>query len=84
VSFVVSAFNSFSIGRLDETKRGTAQLIKPVGQKLDMIFILKRQILLVRIRDGMSSRAFDVMAIHVDRHFSSSFSLGSECTSKVG
>src|SRR6266508_4080875 len=66
-------FNSFSIGRLDETKRGTAHLIKPVGQKLDVIFILKRQILLVRICDGMSSRAFDVMAIHVNRHVSSSF-----------
>jgi hypothetical protein len=34
--------NYFSIRRLDETKRGTTHLIKPVGQKLDVIFVLKR------------------------------------------
>ena len=73
--FVVRALDRIPIRRLDEAKRGTAHFIEPVGEKLDVVFILQRQILLVRIRDGMSSRAFDVVAIHVHWHIRS-LSLG--------
>src|SRR6185437_6343428 len=72
VSFVVRTINGFSIRRFNQTKRGTADLIEPVGQKLDLIFFLKSEILLVRIRHGMASRSFNVVAIHVDRHISTS------------
>jgi hypothetical protein len=69
MGFVMGTLNSFSIRRLDEAKRGTAHLIKPVCYKLDMILILKGQISLVRSFQGVSSCSFDVVAIHVKRHF---------------
>jgi hypothetical protein len=69
----MGALDSFSIRGLDETKRGTAHLIKPVGQKLDVILILQRNIPLVRMGEGMSSCSFDVVAIHVHRHVSFPF-----------
>ena len=67
---VVRPLDGFPIGRLDQTECGTARLIEPVGQKFHIIFFLKREILLVRIRKGVASRSFNVMAIHVDRHIS--------------
>lgn len=68
MSFVVSALDRFSIRRVDEAKGRRAHLIEPVGQKLDVVVILERKIFLVRARNRMSSCAFDVMAIHIDRH----------------
>jgi hypothetical protein len=73
MSFVVSALDSFSIRRFDETKGRRAHLIEPVGQKLDVVLVLERKIFLVRARNSVSSCAFDVMAIHIDRHIAKVF-----------
>jgi hypothetical protein len=74
MSFVVSALDRFSIRRVDETKgRRAAHLIEPVGQKLDVVLILERKNFLVRARNRMSSCAFDVMVIHIDKHIAKVF-----------
>ena len=45
--------------------RCTARLIEPVGQKLDLIFLLNSQIQLVSLCYGSLSRSFDEVAIHI-------------------
>jgi hypothetical protein len=64
----MGSFNGFPIRRLNETKRRGAHFVKPVGYKFDMIFILKREILLVCIRHSVTRSSLYVMAIHVNRH----------------
>ena len=70
VRFIVRALDGFAIRRLDQAERRAAHFVEPVGEKLDVVFILERQILLVRVRDRVPGRAFDVMAVHVHRHIS--------------
>ena len=70
VGLVMSAFDRLAVRRLDETKRRAAYVIEPVGQKLYVILVLDREILLVRVRDGMARCSFDVVAIHINRHSS--------------
>src|SRR6266516_7832711 len=69
MGFIMRLLDGFFVRRHDQAKGCTAWLIKPVGQKLDFIFLLNRQIQLVSMCYGTSSRSFDVVAIHIQRHF---------------
>ncbi len=69
MGFIMRLLDGFFVRRHDQAKGCTAWLIKPVGQKLDFIFLLNRQIQLVSMGDGASRRSFDVVTIHIQRHF---------------
>src|SRR5213596_116096 len=88
MGFIMRLLDGFFVRRHDQAKGCTAWLIKPVGQKLDFIFLLNRQIQLVSMGDGASRRSFDVVAIHIQRHFlrllSSVTPAGAQCDTAWG
>src|SRR4030095_14438506 len=69
MSLIMRLLKGVFVRRHDQAKRCTAHLIEPVCQKLDFIFLLNSQIQLVSMCYGTSSRSFDVVAIHIQRHF---------------
>src|SRR5438552_18108341 len=68
MGFIMRLLDGFFVRRHDQAKGCAAWLIKPVGQKLDFIFLLNSQIQLVSMGDGASRRSFHVVTIHIQRH----------------
>ncbi len=58
----------FLIGSVDQAESGSPILVKPIGEELDPIVILKRQVLQVRLSDFRGACSLHVMAVKEDGH----------------
>lgn len=71
--FAMYTLRGFGIRRIDQTERGSAPLVIPVGEELHPIPILNRQIPAMRLGDVFSGCPRKIMPVHEDSHVRASF-----------